>query len=267
MREIVLNVRAGVAEAVLDRLLPIVPAGVREMRDGEDVELRMRGAGLPELAEVAQLVRRLPHTLSEHEVPDDWRTRRVADYRQEVIGGRLVVRPEWAPPAGEGLIDIALSDDTAFGSGAHPSTHAILQALLEIEPCGSFADLGCGSGVLGILAAKLGWAPVTGLEIIEYSVESARANVRRNNVEMAVAVADLSECPPPPADAFAANLPGPVHIRLAGAPELQSASRGIISGFGPTREPELIAAYTRAGFGITDHQVLHGWSVITLRRG
>ena len=73
MREIVLRVRAGVAEAVLDRLLPIVPAGVREMRSGEDVELRMRGAGLPALAEVAQLVRRWPHTLSEREVPDDWR--------------------------------------------------------------------------------------------------------------------------------------------------------------------------------------------------
>ena len=133
---------------------------------------------------MAALAARWRHHLHEHEVSDDWRERRIAEYRRQVIGGRLVVRPEWAPAADPGMIDLALSDDIAFGSGAHPSTHAILLTLLEVTPLGSFADLGCGSGVLGILAAKLGWAPVSGLEIIEPSVISARANARRNGVEM-----------------------------------------------------------------------------------
>lgn len=266
MREIILRVGAATVESVLDRLLPIVPEGVHEIPDGEHVQLRMRGPGLPTLREVEAAVRRWPHTATEHEVPDDWRQRRVSEYRQVVIGGRLVVRPEWAPPADAGLIDVALSDDIAFGSGAHPSTHAILLALLEVTPLGSFADLGCGSGVLGILAAKLGWAPVSGLEIIESSVVSARANALRNGVEMAVSVADLMDQPPPAAVGFAANLPGPVHLAVARTPELQTARWGIISGFGPARESELIAAYAAAGMTVTSRQELHGWSVITLER-
>ncbi len=266
MRELVLRVGASAVEPVLDRLLPLLPGGVREIPDGDHVELRMSGRDLPSRAEVARHVQRWPHSLHERQVPDDWRERRLGEYRQEVIGGRLVVRPDWAPPAGPGLIDVALSDDTAFGSGAHPSTRAILLALLELEPLGSFADLGCGSGVLGILAAKLGWMPVTGLELIETSVASARGNVLRNGVEMEVWLGDLTQRPPPAATAFAANLPGPVHLALAKAVELQAASWGILSGFGPDRESELISAYGAAGLTAIDRQKLYGWSVITLQR-
>jgi ribosomal protein L11 methyltransferase len=266
MREIVLRVSADVVEPVLDRLLPIVPGGVHEIPDGQYAELRMRGRGLPSLGDVEAAVRRWPHTAGEREVPDDWRDRRIAEYRQVVIGGRLVVRPQWAPPAGPGLIDITLSDDIAFGSGAHPSTHAILLALLQRTPLGSFADLGCGSGVLGILAAKLGWAPVIGLEIIEPSVMSARANAERNGVEMAISVADLTERPPPAAAGFAANLPGPVHLAVSRTPELRTARWGIISGFGPSRKAEIVAAYAAAGMLARAEQELHGWSVITLER-
>ncbi len=266
MRELVLRVGAGAVEPVLDRLLPLLPGGVREIPDGDHVELRMSGYDLPSRAEIARHVQRWPHSLRERQVPDDWRERRLAEYRQQVIGGRLVVRPDWAPPAGPGLIDIALSDDTAFGSGAHPSTHAILLALLELEPLGSFADLGCGSGVLGILAAMLGWKPVTGLEMIEASAASARANVRRNGVEVDVVIGDLTQRPPPQASAFAANMPGPVHLVLATASELQAASWGILSGFGPDRDDELIAAYGVAGFQAIERQQRYGWSVITLQR-
>ncbi|MGO9899738.1 MAG: 50S ribosomal protein L11 methyltransferase [Solirubrobacteraceae bacterium] len=266
MREIVLRVSANVVEAVLDRLLPIVPAGVREIPDGEHVELRMRGGGLPSLTEVSLRVRHWPNTLSEHQVPDDWRERALRGYRHELIGGRLVVRPEWAPPADPGLIDIALSDDLAFGSGSHPSTRAILLALLAVTPIGSFADLGCGSGVVGILAAKLGWSSVAGIEIMQSSAESARANALRNAVEITITVADLCEQPPPPAAGFVANIPAPVHLAVAGSAAIQAARWGIISGFGPAHESELTSAYAAAGLLAGDSQELHGWSVVTLRR-
>ncbi|MGO9753955.1 MAG: 50S ribosomal protein L11 methyltransferase [Solirubrobacteraceae bacterium] len=266
MREIVLRVSANVVEAVLDRLLPIVPAGVRELPDGEHVELRMRGDGLPSLTEVSLRVRHWPNTLSQHDVPDDWQARILHDYRQEVIGSRLVVRPEWAPPADRGLIDIALSDDLAFGGGGHPSTRAILLALLAVTPIGSFNDLGCGSGVVGILAAKLGWSPVAGIEIMQSSADSARANALRNGVEMAITVADLCEQPPPAAAGFVANMPGPVHLTVAATDAIRAARWGLISGFGPAAESELISAYAAAGLRASDRQELHGWSVVTLCR-
>ena len=147
MREVVLRVPERAVEDVLDRLLPIVPGGVREARVGGEVELRMRGADVPAARVLARIAGTWPNTITEGEVSDDWRERRVADYKPEVIGGRLVVRPEWAPaPPGE-LIDIVLTEAAAFGGGTHPTTRTCLELLLELPPCGSFADLGCGTAV------------------------------------------------------------------------------------------------------------------------
>src|SRR5207244_4324220 len=110
MREAVLKIPPLAVEDVLDRLLPIVPGGVRERRAGQHLELRMRGPEVPELAEIESVVGRWPHKLAEHEVADDWRERRLAEYEPDVIGGRLVVRPDWAPAPEPGLIDIVLCD-------------------------------------------------------------------------------------------------------------------------------------------------------------
>ena len=71
----------------------------------------------------------------------------------------MVVRPEGAPEAGPGLLDVVLRDEGgAFGAGTHPTTVMCLELLLGLVPGGPFADLGCGTGVLAIVAAKLGWA-------------------------------------------------------------------------------------------------------------
>jgi ribosomal protein L11 methyltransferase len=267
MREIVLSVPGRAVEDVLDRLLPIVPGGVREVAAGDEVELRMRGHELPPLEVVERCAGRWPHTIAEFEVPDGWRERRLADYREDVIGGRLVVRPEWAPPAAEAVeFDLALADDLAFGSGSHPSTRAILEILLDTAPLGSFADLGCGSVVLGILAAKLGWDPVVGVELVPGSVESARRNAERNGVTIAVFGRDLSREPPPVADGFAANIPAPVHSVVARSPEMARARWGVLSGFGPKDEAELIPTYAAAGLGVVSQAKVEGWSVLVVAR-
>ncbi len=266
MRELVLTVPAIAVEDVLDRLLPSVPSGVREERAGDQVRLRMRGQMLPARAFVEMAAARWPHELSEAEIPDDWRERRLLDYREELIAGRLVVRPDWAPAASAGTVEIALADDLAFGSGSHPSTRAILQILLEAPPLGAFADLGSGSAVLAILAAKLGWDPVAGYEVVPASVASARANAIRNGVSIDLEVRDLSRQPPPEADGFAANIPAPVHLVVASAPQLARARWGVLSGFGPAHEAELIPAYAAAGLHVRERVEVHGWSVIVVER-
>jgi ribosomal protein L11 methyltransferase len=264
MREVVLRVPAAAVEDVLDRLLLLVPGGVREVTDGDSVQLKMRGE-LPPMTEIARSAGRWPHRLSEHELPDDWRQRQVLDYTPDVIGGRLVVRPDWAPPASAGMLEIVLGNVSAFGAGTHPTTRTCLELVLDLPPSGTFADLGCGTGVLAILAAKLGWAPVLALDVQSESIAVAGANSAANRVEVQARVADLSAEPPPAADAIVANVPQPVHERVAAALPAQ-VDVAIVSGFGPEGSAGVLASYAAAGLHAKRVLERHGWVVALLRR-
>ncbi len=266
MRELRLRVPAAAAEDVLDRLLPLVPGGVREIADGDAVELRMRGETLPPLARVAGAAEGWPHRVTECEVPDDWRERRVLDYRPDVIGGRLVVRPEWALPAPAALLEVVLSESAeAFGAGTHPTTRTCLEFLLELEPAGSFADLGCGTGVLAIAACKLGWRPVVALDVDPQSVAAVAANAGANDAAIDSAVTDLAEAAPPPSDALAANIPAWLHEPVAASLPAQSRL-ALVSGFGPEQATDVLAAYAARGFREQRRSERHGWVIALLGR-
>jgi ribosomal protein L11 methyltransferase len=268
MREVVLRVPKFAVEDVLDRLLPIVPDGVRERERGRHVELSMRGEQLPSLAEVGRAAGRWPHRISEHQVPDDWRERRIVDYEPDPIANRLIVRPDWAPaaPANTNMIEIALSEAAAFGAGAHPTTRTCLELLLGLEPAGSFADLGCGTGVLAILAAKLGWAPVTALDINPESVRATAENAAANGVVIEANVADLSIDPPPQADGIAANVPAALHVLLAAALVEPLPRTALLSGFGPPEADATLKAYTARGFVERRRLDEHRWVIAHVTR-
>ncbi len=269
MREVVLRVPARALDDVLDRILPVVPDGVREIpRPPLQIELRMRGPELPPLTTIARALGKLPFQISEHEVADDWRERRLAEYVAEPIGGRLVVRPPWAPPADGALIDIVLEEGGAFGAGTHPTTRTCLELLLDLAPAGSFADLGCGSGVLAILARRRGWSPVTAVDIQAASIEATRANAARNGAEVHAETRDLTQVPPPAADGFAANIPPAIHdALLAGwGGEQMMPMVGLISGFGPEQAQPVVDAYAAFGLGEVSRHVVHGWVVVLVAR-
>ena len=80
-----------------------------------------------------------------------------------MLGERLTVRPPWEPAAATAL-DVVIDPGQAFGTGAHATTRLCLELLLELEPGGSLLDLGCGSGVLAIVAAQLGFRPVLAVD-------------------------------------------------------------------------------------------------------
>jgi ribosomal protein L11 methyltransferase len=267
VREVVLTVPRLAVEDVLDRLLLVVPGGVREQRAGRHVELRMRGEGVPAASEIERAVGRWPHKLSEHQVSDDWRERRLADYEPDVIGGRLVVRPEWAPAPEAGLIDIALGEGAAFGGGTHPTTRTCLELLLELAPSGAFADLGCGTGVLAILAARLGWAPVVAVDVQPGSVVAAHINAERNGVTVEARVADLSTQAPPPAGGIAANVPAELHELIASALPDPIPEAGLLSGFGPEDVPAVLAAYGHRGLSEARRVERLGWAVLLVDQG
>jgi ribosomal protein L11 methyltransferase len=151
------------------------------------------------------------------EVPDDWEERWKRFHVPVLVGGRLWVRPPWEEPAVRpGVIEVVIDPGRAFGTGTHPTTRLCLELLLELEPRGSFADLGCGSGVLAIAAAKLGFDPVRGYDSDRLAIEATNLNTRENGVLLdAVERFDLRGGTPPAADVVAANLMRPLLLRLA----------------------------------------------------
>jgi ribosomal protein L11 methyltransferase len=205
---------------VLGALLELAPSGVEQV-DGEGwVEYAVYGApgelpGLPEGdAEVGGVLVRV----TGEEVAEDWEERWKRFHAPVLVGGRVWVRPPWDQPASRpGAIDLVIDPGQAFGTGAHPTTRLCLELLLELEPArGSLADLGCGSGVLAIAAAKLGFGPITALDSDRGAIEATRDNANANGVALdALERWDLRRRPPPPADVIAANLMRPLLLQVA----------------------------------------------------
>ena len=105
-------------------------------------------------------------------------------FHHGVVVGRLWVGPPWEEPP-PGSVDVVVDPGRAFGTGAHPTTCLCLELLQAVEPS-SLLDVGCGSGVLSIAAAKLGFHPVGAFDLDDVSLEVARANAAANGVAVDV---------------------------------------------------------------------------------
>jgi ribosomal protein L11 methyltransferase len=269
VREVSIRIAADAVEDVLDRLLPIAPDGVREREEGDAVTLILRGMRVPATAELERAAGAALLALTEGTASDDWRERRRADLRPVRIAGRVTLLPEWAledAPAVDDGLTIVLGDGSAFGTGTHPTTGACLELLLALDGRGSFADLGCGTGVLAILAAKLGFEPVSAVDRQPSSVDAARANALRNGVSIAVRQGDIDVGPERRCDVIAANVPPAAHLALSasltGAARITECSSGraaIVSGVGPADSVEVLERYRAAGLK-TDRVIeRRGW--------
>ena len=106
---------------------------------------------------------------------DGWRA-----FHHGVRVGRLWVGPPWENAPAD-AVAVVIDPGRAFGTGAHATTRLCLELLQEVEPT-SLLDVGCGSGVLSVAAAKLGFAPVRAVDIDEVALETTRANAAANGV-------------------------------------------------------------------------------------
>ena len=176
------------------------------------------------------------------QVADDWAERWKRFHVPVLVGGRLYVRPPWEQPAVRpGVAEIVIDPGRAFGTGSHPTTRLCLELMLELDANGSFADLGCGSGVLSIAAAKLGFSPVLAVDSDAAAVVAAAANARDNAARVEAARWDLRNDAPPAAQTIVANLMRPLLLQIA--PRLERPSALILSGLLDHEADEVAAAF------------------------
>jgi len=233
------------AEIVLAELTVLAPNGVEEERGDGYVEYAIYGGEgeLPELGEIEAAAGDGLVEVVATEVPDDWADRWQDFHKPLLVGERLWLRPSWEA-AREGAIDVVVDPGQAFGTGAHPTTRLCLELLLELaaagEANGPLTDLGTGSGVLAIAAAKLGWDPVRGYDHEAPAIAAAADNAAANGVEIDLERTNLREGLPELAPTVVANMTAPilkVVAEMLGAGGSRGRTRWSNSGEAPSSPP------------------------------
>ena len=216
------------AEEARARMLALFPHGFEEVDAADGVEL----VAYTDAAGEEQLWHVFGGARAE-DVAADWHDR-WKSFHRPVCVGPFWIGPPWMEPPADATA-VLIEPGRAFGTGTHPTTRLVVELLLELDR-GSLLDLGCGSGVLSIVAAKLGFAPVVALDADDNAVAATRTNAAANGVHIDVSVADVLEAQLPAADVALANITRPTLEALA--PRLR-AGRLIGSGYLPTDEAEL----------------------------
>lgn len=269
MIRLALRVDRAHAEVALAELLELAPSGVEEVDHGAEVEYAVYGAPgeLPELPDLEAAVGGALVSVTTSELPDDWTERWKEFHKPLVLGDRLAVRPPWVDPLGVG-VELVIDPAQAFGTGSHATTRLCLELLLALadgDPArGPVADVGCGSGVLAIAAAKLGYGPVAAVDYDPLSVDATRENAVVNDVELDVSRGDLRTDAMPVAPIVLANLLRPLLLEYAD--KLTDPPRALIaSGLLVHEADEIAAAFERRhGLRERDRRELGEWAALLL---
>ena len=203
---------------------------------------------------------------------DAWR----AHFRPLPVGRRLLVCPPWEAPdpaiSADRLV-IVIEPGRAFGTGGHGSTQSCLE-LLERSLASAKApralDVGCGSGILAIAAARLGVSHVDAIDIDPDAVLATEENARRNDVadRVRATVARAEDWPGPPTPLVLANLLGSTHLALASRlTELVTPRGGLIAGGLLAHEvPAVAGVFASSGCWLVEVAEHEGWAAMLLRR-
>jgi ribosomal protein L11 methyltransferase len=205
------------------------------------------------LRPIGELTTRLVHEA-------DWAEAWKAHFPVIRVGRRLVIKPTWRRHRREpDDVVLALDPGMAFGTGLHPTTRLCLAGIEAIADAGRLdgarvLDVGCGSGILSIAAAKLGAATVLGLDTDPIAIESTDANAARNRLARRITAREGSLPSREPAfDVIVANLIASLLITLIEALRDEVRPGGILlaSGIFVDREPDVRTAFESAGLGVT----------------
>ena len=230
-------------------MLELAPEGFEERDRGVEVEL----AAYTD-AHGGSRIARAFGAAREDDVADDWAERWRTFHRPARAG------PFWIGPSWEGAPDDAITlvidPGLAFGTGAHATTRLCLELLPEVAP-GSLLDAGCGSGVLSIAAAKLGFSPVHALDDDPFAVQTTVENAKVNGVTVSATAADVTQADLPTVDVAVANIAVETVELLAARLDAREL---VVSGYLECDTP------TTPGWTHVARRTLDGWAADRLRR-
>ena len=308
------KVHCSVPERYVNPLFEVFDGGdfiLSSYHDIEEPDTQMQ-VYLADPAQAGEAARRLKEALSlvgsnaqveTSEVPDeDWKLAYRRHFKIEPIGRRLVTVPTWElesfKASGEfsDRIPLVLDPGMAFGTGKHETTRACLEYIDELAGFHSFLDMGCGSGILSIAAAKLGFSPVAGFDIDEDAVNASRDNAGLNGVsvdyrlfalgkgavtldesieaakgvypDLALQGREVDSCDAPfaPADFVVANILGPLLIAFADEIAGYAKKTLIVSGILAELYPEVLAEFQSRGFREVSRKTIGEWTTGHLSR-
>lgn len=244
------------AEPVRARLLELFPEGFEERETGNELELAVYADGAGE--EAVRDVFAGVAAITSAPVEPGWELRWREFHRPVRVGG-IWIGPPWERVP-EGETTVVVDPGRAFGTGAHPTTRVCIELLARSEPFvpgerGSLLDAGCGSGVVAVAAARLGYAPVVAVDVDPIAVDVARETARANGVSVSVACLDVLEADVPPSDVVVANIELRVIERLLRRIEARAA---VTSGYLAGEEPLV------SGWEIVAGIELDGWAAHVL---
>ena len=212
----------------------------------------------------------------------DWANAWKAHFPVLRIGRRIVIRPTWRRHRRQpDDVVLALDPGMAFGTGLHPTTRLCLAALESLTDRGvlegggadggpaRILDVGSGSGILSIAAAKLGARSVLAVDVDPIAVEASMANVRRNRLARVIRAREGSApSGEGPFDVVLANLIASLLINLADGlvADLRPGGTLVVSGIFLTRETSVVEAFAARGLGLANRWAEGDWVALELHR-
>lgn len=202
---------------------------------------------------------------------EDWANAWKAHYHPFRVGQRLWIQPSWLALDAERAEDVILTLDPgmAFGTGLHPTTQMCLQAIEQLTRPGiTMLDVGTGTGILAIAAAKLGAGAVLGVDNDRLAVAAATENAAKNDVARQITICEgtLADVPPAPYDLVVVNILAPVIVGLLREGGLLGyvapAGQLVLSGIIDEQAPGVNAALTAAGGVVRETLTVRDWVAI-----
>jgi ribosomal protein L11 methyltransferase len=291
--EVRLTVNGELAEAVADLLARHAPGGVaiQPERQGEaaadpaapltvsaylpaDEQLEARRTAIENGLWHLGMIAPLPAATFQPVDDQDWAEAWKVHYHPLAIGRRLLVLPAWLPSPDADRLPIVLDPGMAFGTGTHPSTQLCLAALEDhLRPDDEVIDLGCGSGILSIAAARLGARRIRALDIDPLAVRITAENAERNGVAGAIQVSagsleDVLEACAPSADVLVANILAPVIEAMARqglARAVRPGGKLILAGILAEQAESVLHACLAGGLRILEERRSGDWVALVTR--
>lgn len=295
--QVTLIVEPELAEAVSEVLARYIPGGIviestAVVANAEDEghpvgPLRVRGyipvddqleatkANIEQGLRYLAMIQPVPEPQYETVQDQNWMEAWKQHYKPLQIGQRLLIVPAWMEAQSDDRIPIRIEPGMAFGTGVHPTTQLSLM-LVEtyVKPGASVIDVGCGSAILSIAAAKLGAGPIVAVDIDTQAMENAKHNVRLNQADIEIGIGSVTELlnrqfALQQANVVTANILAPVLIRLLEdgmVKLLKPAGMLLLSGILAEQEQPMRSALANAKLRIVEERRIGDWLGLAARR-